>query len=146
MIRCCLVAIAIFTAIFAYNTTTYAIEGYPGSTWGEVRQDIPNNSSSDTPSNLLGQGYIEQGIDWTKWGNLFLNSYATVRYKFDTAQYDYNNSVGPGLGFSLNYIAKNGSYLRLGVEHNWETFYTNGKTDEKTIIYGRWFQWWNLKN
>ncbi|HPX62216.1 MAG TPA: hypothetical protein PLN25_10680 [Deltaproteobacteria bacterium] len=132
-------------ALLGSASTADAIEGYPGSTWGEIRQELPNQKGKDGPVNLLGQGYIEQGVDWTRWGSIFFNSYATVRYKFDTMHYDWNNSVGPGVGLALTHYTKNGGYFRLGVEHNWETFYNNGKVEEKTLIYLRWFQYWNLK-
>lgn len=137
---------AIFASILGYVASAHAIEGYPGSTWGEIRQDLPNKKGPDGPTNVIGQGYIEQGIDWVRWGNLFFNSYGTVRYKFDTMHYDWNNSVGPGLGIALTHYTKNGNQVRLGIEHNWENYFNTGRVEEKTMLYIRWFQSWNFKN
>ncbi|MDD2899192.1 MAG: hypothetical protein PHI31_10825 [Desulfuromonadaceae bacterium] len=140
-----LLLMSLITTLFGYATVAKAIEGYPGSTWGEIRQDIPNQKGKDGPYNVVGQGYIEQGIDWERWGEVFFNSYLTVRYKYDTMRYDWNNSVSPGAGLDLAYFDKSGNTLRLGLEHSFENFFNNGRVEEKTMVYVRWYKSWNLK-
>lgn len=121
-----------------------AIEGFPGSTWGELRQDFPLDRN-DNRDNLYLQGWIEQGIDWKKWGNLFLNTYATVRYEWDSQGADWNNSIGPGAGIGLSYITPKGDNIKFGCEYIYDQYYRSGETDQKVVLYMRWFTYWNLK-
>jgi hypothetical protein len=118
-----------------------AIEGFRGSTWGEARQELPQSGDS----NLLLQGWIRQGVDWAKWGNLTLNTYATLRYEVDTRGYDYNNSVGPGLGVSLEAYSPKGATGSLGVEYIWDRYTTFDESAQKVVVYANWYGWWDLK-
>lgn len=122
-----------------------AIEGFRGSTWGELRYDIPR----DLPDNLLMTGWIKQGIDWKKWGeSTTLNTYATLRYKWDTEKYDWNNSLEPGIGISIDTFSPKGLGLTAGVEYIWENRFLlddNKWYDQKTVVYVSWYGWWDLK-
>jgi hypothetical protein len=118
-----------------------AIEGFRGSTWGEARQELPQNGDS----NLLLQGWIRQGVDWAKWGNVTLNTYATVRYEVNTRGYDYNNSVGPGLGVSLEAFSPKGVTGALGVEYIWDHLFEADQLDQKVVFFVNWYGWWDLK-
>jgi hypothetical protein len=118
-----------------------AIEGFRGQTWGEARQDLPR----DGDSNLLVQGWVRQGVDWAKWGNLTLNTYGTLRYQADTEKLDYNNSIGPGLGISLEAYSPKGVVAAFGVEYLWDRFFQADRTDEKVVLYVNWYGWWDLK-
>lgn len=142
-----LLIFTLLSLIVVFPSVCPAIEGFPGSTWGELRQDLPNDEGPDGPRDLYLQGYVEQGVDWTRWGNLRFNTYGILRYKWDSEALDYNNSLGPGLGIGLLHVTPNGNYVKLGVEHIWEIFYrgANARNEEKTLLYLRWFQWWDLK-
>lgn len=130
------------TLLVGIPVCAYAIEGYPGSTWGELRKELPMH---DGQENLILDGWVEQGIDWQRWGNIRLNTYATVRYKLDSEGLDWNNSIGPGLGIALNHITPKGNQIRFGVEYINDRFFKSKRTDEKTIIFLKWFQYWDLK-
>lgn len=134
----------IFTASLAATPSAYAIEGFPGSSWGELRQDFPLNKS-DAAKNLFLQGWVEQGIDWKKWGNFYLNTYATIRYKWDSRALDYNNAIGPGAGIGISYLSPKGDNVKFGCEYIYDQYFRNGDTDQKVVLYMRWFTYWNLK-
>lgn len=118
-----------------------AIVGLRGQTWGEARQELPRNGDS----NLLLQGWLRQGVDWARWGSLTLNTYATLRYKADTERLDFNNSVGPGVGISLEAYSPKGAVAAFGVEYVWDRFFEADRTDEKVVLYVNWYGWWDLK-
>ena len=132
----------LFTLIFCLtvSTTAFSIEGFPGSTWGELRWELPKRGKD----NLMLNGWIEQGITWKKWENIRLDTYATIRYKLDTEQLDWNNSLGPGLGMGITFFAPKGDNIKLGVEYIWDRFYKTNRTDEKAVAYMRWYGWWDL--
>lgn len=136
-------AILLLIACLFVPDVVYSIEGFPGSTWGELRWEFPEEEAGQ--ENLILQGWIEQGIDWTKWGNLRLNTYATIRYKWDSEELDYNNSIGPGIGIALANIWPKGDHIKIGVEYIWDRFYKSHKTEEKAVIFMKWYGWWDLK-
>jgi len=121
-----------------------AIEGFPGSSWGELRQEFPVNRNGNR-DNLFLQGWVEQGIDWKRWGNFYLNTYATVRYKWDSQALDWNNSIGPGAGVGITYISPKGDNIKFGCEYIYDQFYRSGDNEQKVVLYMRWFTYWNLK-
>jgi hypothetical protein len=118
-----------------------AIVGFRGSTWGDLRGEMPKEGDG----NLLLNGWIKQGVDWKKWGNVTLNTYATLRYQADTEGLDYNNSVGPGLGVSLEAYSPRGAVASLGVEYIWDRYTTFDETAQKVVLYVNWYGWWDLK-
>ncbi len=145
------VLLYLFIMVLSFTSGAAAIEGFPGSTWGELRQNLPNQRGADGPRDLYLQGYIEQGIDWKHWGPLRLNTYGILRYQWDSEPLFYNNDIAPGVGIGLLHVSSMGDYVKFGVEHIWDRFYRGGgggagaHTEEKTLLYVRWFQWWDLK-
>ena len=63
-----------------------------------MRGELPK----DGEENLILMGWTRQGIDWARWGNTTLNTYVTVRYRLDSERYDWNNSIGPGVGIAFD--------------------------------------------
>ncbi len=120
------------------------IAGLRGATWGELRYEIPREGSE----NLVLDGWIKQGIDLAKWGDTSINTYAKLRYKWDTEGYDWNNLIGPAVGISLDTFVHTGLSGSLGVEYTWEKRVLGGNdfTDQKALIYVNWYGWWDLKN
>lgn len=102
-------------------------------------------------NNLLLNGWIKQGVDWTKWGNVTLNTYATLRYQADTEGYDWNNLVGPGVGISLEAFSPRGITGSVGVEYIWDRYLGVDEASpfdvnaHKIVIYVNWYGWWDLK-
>ncbi len=119
-----------------------AFEGFRGSSWGELRLDLP----SDGPDNLLTNAWIRQGADWKRWGGTTLNTYATLRLRSDTERLPWNNSVGPGLGIALDAYSEKGIVGTWGVEYLWDNYYEddNRGTEGKAVIYMNWYSWWDL--
>jgi hypothetical protein len=120
-----------------------AVVGLRGSTWGELRYQIPREG---VENNLMLDGWIRQGIDLAKWGNTTLNTYATLRYRWDTEQTDWYNSLGPGFGIALETFTARGLVGSVGAEYLWERFYEAGINDEKLLLYIGWYGWWDLKS
>ncbi len=115
-----------------------------GASWGELRYEIPKEGEE----NLVLDGWIKQGVDWAKWGNTSLNTYAKLRFKWDTEGYDWNNLMGPTLGISLDTFVPSGLSGSLGAEYAWEKHMVNGTDimDQKVLIYVNWYGWWDLKD
>jgi hypothetical protein len=141
MKRCAILIMLALPFLAVASRGAHAIEGFRGQTWGEARQELPR----DGDSNLVLQGWLRQGIDWAKWGNLTINTYATLRYQADTEKLDYNNSIGPGLGISLEAYTPKGAVAAVGVEYIWDRFFEADQTNEKVAIYVNWYGWWDLK-
>lgn len=120
-----------------------AFVGFRGATWGELRYQIPRDEGEE---NLLLDGWIRQGIDLAKWGNTTLNTYATIRYRWDTENTDWYNSLGPGVGIAFETFTAKGLVGSIGAEYIWERFYEIDKNDEKVVVFINWYGWWDLKN
>ena len=119
-----------------------AIEGFRGQTWGELRYEFPK----DGDEFFFGQGWLRQGIDWPHWGIFTLNTYATIRYRWeDSGDIDWANSIGPGAGIALELYSPKGITMSWGAEYIWDRFYRAGYTEQKAVIYMGWYGWWDLK-
>lgn len=119
----------------------HAIEGLRGSTWGDLRWDLPEEVDND----LILKGWIRQGVDWTKVGSASLTTYATVRYAWDSRGLDWNNSIGPGVGVALDAWSAKGFAGTLAVEYLVDRFYETDRTEKKVVIYMGWYGMWDLK-
>lgn len=124
------------------STAAFGIEGYPGSSWGELSWEIPKKEGDQ---NLLLQGWFVQGITWAKWGDVNLNTYATIRYKWDSQGFDFNNKVSPGVGVALEILHFKQFHIQTGVEYLWERFYQTGREEQKLWLYTNWYGWWDLR-
>ncbi|MCM2357997.1 MAG: hypothetical protein NDI77_07605 [Geobacteraceae bacterium] len=138
MVLCC-IALA---SILLSAGQAQAIEGFPGKTWGEFRyEDRLDGGGID---NTLLYGWIEQGVYWFSWREIKLNTYGTVRYKWDEKGLDWNNSVGPGVGIALEKFFPKGAYVRGGAEFLWDRLYKSGESEQKAVLYVNWYGWWDL--
>lgn len=127
--------------LLAASQPVAAVEGLRGSTWGELRWDLPREGED----NLLFNGWIKQGIDWLRSGNTTLNTYAVLRYKWDTEQLDWNNTVAPGVGISIDTYNPGGVIATIGFEYQWEKLlYGPDTMNQKAVVYVNWVGWWDL--
>jgi len=145
MRKSCIIYVLLALFCIAVPVTASAIEGYPGSSWGQLYWDIPTKEGKQ---NVVLEGWIEQGVTWVKWdkphGDILLNTYGTIRYKWDDQKYDWNNKFAPGVGVGLDiYIDQ--FHMRVGAEYLWERFYESGTEQQKVWIYTDWYGWWDLK-
>ncbi len=123
------------------SASAQAIVGLRGATWGDLRQEFHD----DLPDNLVLQGWVKQGVDWAEWRHATLNTYAALRYRVDTEGYDWNNTVGPALGLSLDLYTTKGLSATAGVEYIWDRYFESDRSDNKLAIYLGWYGWWDLK-
>jgi hypothetical protein len=139
------IAVALLCVLLC-SGSAFAIVGFRGSTWGELRGELPD----DVENNMLLRGWVKQGVDWAKWGNVTLNTYATLRYQLDTEGYDWNNLVGPGLGIALEAYSSKGVTASFGVEYMWDRYIGVDEASpfdvnaQKLVIYANWYGWWDL--
>lgn len=118
-----------------------AFVGFRGATWGELRYQIPREEGEN---NLLLDGWIRQGIDLAKWDNTTLNTYATIRYRWDMEHTNWYNSLGPGVGVAFETFNAKGLVGSIGAEYIWEHFYEIDENDEKVVVFINWYGWWDL--
>lgn len=112
-----------------------AIEGLPGSTWGQLTHDVDELTGSSA------MGYINQGVDWvTLPGAITLNTYAEFRYRFREENNDFFNSYGPAVGVELRKHV-----FKLGLDYYWERFPEVTETSNKLQYYLNWYYGWDLK-
>ncbi|WP_306534002.1 hypothetical protein [Geobacter sp.] len=142
MIRLIIVS-SLAVTLFSGALSAYAIEGYPGKTWGDLRHEMP--ISGDTKENTIFDSWIEQGVYWLKWNDIMLNTYGIVRFKWDEQASPWNNTVGPGVGIALEKFFPQGLFVRTGVEFMFDQQYETGRTDTKGVVYLNWYGWWDLK-
>lgn len=134
----------VFLTVFLFiSANTYAIEGFSGSTWGELRYE--HLARGEGESDLILRGWVKQGVDWARWGHTTLNTYLTVRYVWDSEKLDWNNSLGPGAGIEIDTYIPKGPYLSWGVEYLWDRFYRSSETEQKVVVFMNWYGNWDLK-
>jgi len=141
MNRCILRMVRLILCFLMVPGVAFAVEGFRGSTWGDLRGELPK----DGKENLILMGWTRQGIDWARWGNTTLNTYVTVRYRLDSERYDWNNSIGPGVGIAFDTYNPKGVIAMWGVEYLWDRYFESDRTDQKLVIYMGWYGWWDLK-
>lgn len=142
MVKNCSLSVLLIIFCITLPVSVYAVEGFPGHTWGELSWEIPKKNGGQ---NLTLQGWIEQGIHWVKWGDVKLNTYASLRYKWDKEKFDWNNKISPGVGVALEVFSVKQLHIRTGVEYLWERFYESGREEQKLFIYCTWYGWWDFK-
>lgn len=142
MKRHALRTVLLLLMVFVVSDGSHAIEGFRGATWGSLKYDMPK----DEENYLLLDGWFKQGVDWARWRNTSLNTYAMIRYKWDSENTPYNNVITPALGVSLDTYNPKGFIGTIGFEYQWENrFYPATETVEKAFVYLDWVGWWDLK-
>lgn len=139
--RICIAAAAAVLAAVLCASGAHAIVGFRGATWGDLRQEFPE----ELPDNLVLQGWVKQGVDWVEWRHATLNTYVALRYRWDTEGYDWNNTIGPALGLSLDLYSSKGLSATAGVEYIWDRYFESDRNDNKIALYLGWYGWWDLK-
>jgi hypothetical protein len=128
----------------AFPSAALAIDGFPGSTWGEFHFESLHPGSDD----VIADGWVRQGIGWKRWdegkANLLLDTYVTTRYYWDTRGFDWYNYFGPGCGISLDLSAPNGPAISLGVEYIYQINYHSGTDRPYTALFSNWYHWWDI--
>ena len=117
---------------------------WPGSTWGDLRWEIPNSG----PSDLVLQGWVRQGVVIYRWKPqplaFLLSTYVLVHYSVDTLGPDYNNYAGPGAGVGLDLDGVKGLQPTFAVEYAWEKNLRSPGGVQRLDFLLRWYAWWDL--
>lgn len=112
----------------------FEIEGYPGSTWGQLSYDNDEISGSGV------MGFVNQGVQWTTLpGGVALVTYAEYRHRSRNKNQEYYDAGGPAVGLEFRK-----SVFTAGVDYYWETLPVLGEKSERAQVYGSVFVDWNL--
>lgn len=113
----------------------FDIKGLPGSTWGQASYE---------KADIAGPGvigYVNQGIDWvTLPGDLTVNTFAELRYRFRQENKEFYNAHGPAVGVELRR-----SPFHLGVDYYWERYPELRESSNRLQFYLSWYHDWDLK-
>ena len=128
-------------SVLAVPSVTFAFDGFPGATWGELRFEVPTEGKLNT----IFQGWIRQGIDLKRWSeDTHLSVYGTLRYTWDSQQNTWWNDVAPGAGIAFDTYLGKKFPVTVGVEYLWDRFFVSPHTEQKVILYTNWYGWWDL--
>jgi hypothetical protein len=129
------VAAVMMSAEWCGPALGFDIEGLPGSTWGQASYEKADIAG---PGVL---GYANQGIDWTTLpGELTLNTFAELRYRFRENNKQFYNAYGPVIGVELRR-----SPWHIGMDYYWERYPELSETSNRLQFYVSWFHDWDLK-
>lgn len=134
-----LVLIIIFISVlvavpFSGPSDVFAIEGYPGATWGRLHSEIDGLNGNGAT------GFINQGIDWVDLYGVRFNTFLEYRYRLRTKNEEFYNAAGPAVGFALKK-----KEIRIGADYFWERFTDLDRTDRKATVFIEWYVDWDLK-
>jgi hypothetical protein len=137
-------AAAVALALTLASAPASAIEGLPGSTWGDLYWDVPSRGDE----NVVLEGWVRQGVAWRRWSvgraKLVLQTYGTVRYRWDSLGLDWNHYVAPGVGAAVDLALPRMPALTAGVEwvDQWNT--RSGGTTPYAAVFVDWYHAWEL--
>lgn len=121
----------------------------PGSNWTELTYNPSPIKGTVEDNNIVVQGALQQGIDWTKLGAWTLNTSVGVNYVADRNGLSYNNKISPLIGIKLRRDFASGSVdvgIRVVHQINFSGV-SPGQPKSGTgvqVYAGYWFGW-NLK-
>lgn len=122
-----------------------ALDGLPGSTWGDLSWDLPGEGDRD----VILQGWVRQGVAWRRWrageAALVLQTYGTVRYRWDRLGLPWNDHVAPGLGAAVDLAAPRMPALTAGVEWVDAWHVRSGSTTPYGALFLDWYHWWDFR-
>jgi len=125
-------------------SAVHAVEGLPGSAWGNIYWEVPKNGDN----NLILEGWVRQGVAWEKWQkdttSFQLTTYLTARYKWDSEKLDWNNYFGSAVGIALDMESAQGTLLSWGIEYVWENNIRTGDHTQRINVFMIWYFWWDL--
>lgn len=128
-------AIFIFSIFFAVPTSAFEVQGFPGSSWGQITYD----NDKLTGSGLMGN--INQGVEWftLPWDVRF-TTFAEYRLRTRAHNKTYYDTRGPAFGIDFRK-----SIFSFGMAYYWEYFPELNTTSKNREIYLTWYYDWDLK-
>lgn len=135
MKRVVLTAISTVMLSAGWSGSASGIEAFPGSAWGRASYEQADIAG---PGVL---GYFNQGVDWiTLPGELTLNTFAELRYRFRENNKEFYNAYGPAIGMELRRAP-----WHVGVDYYWERYPELNETSNRLQIYVSWYHDWDLR-
>jgi len=93
---------AILAVLLAVTSVTASAQlAMPGSSWSELTYNPSPIRGTPEDGNIIFQGSIQQGIDWSKHGAWTFNTFAQLNYVADKNELFYNNKLSPMIGVKL---------------------------------------------
>lgn len=115
---------------------------FPGLIWGDVRYPGAHDPVED--NDLVAEGAIEQGIDWTRVGGFgTLNTFAVVDYVADTEGLEYYRSVGVGVGVKLKIPVGKVGLVQVGARYIRDYRWESDVTHDVLMAFVNWSAWWD---
>jgi len=113
--------------------------GYPFSSWGEIRcQD------SDIEESLIGDGYLEQGVDVFESYNWTLTPFIGLRFtQSNDGDHYWNNKVGPWFGVKAKrpFEFFPGSWGEISIGIRGEYYYYTSNERDNDFVAAIFLQW-----
>jgi hypothetical protein len=108
--------------------------GYPGSTWGGFSRDLDNTEGNGT------QGWVQQGVDWTKLpGDITVNTAGAFYWRFRNKNQPFYNASGPAV---IGRLVK--GPVALGMEFFWQRYAELDHNAKNFSLFGSWYDKWEL--
>jgi hypothetical protein len=136
---------ALAAACLAPPTSTSAVVGFPGSSWGNFYQEFSRPGVNEA----ILQGWIRQGVAWGRWQagdvRFVLQTYGTFRYWWDGLADSWNNYLAPGAGVAVDFTAPNLPLATAGVEYVYQWSYRSGVSEPYWAPFLNWYHWWDIR-
>ncbi|GMQ94912.1 MAG: hypothetical protein BMS9Abin13_022 [Patescibacteria group bacterium] len=121
---------------------------YPWNMWTETTYDFHGKRREG----LKFDGYVEQGVDWRRFGSWTLNTFVGARFTLSDRRDQYwNNKYGPWFGVKIrrNVSLSDGSWgvMSIGIRSEHYRYRGNGslESDNRGVVYIQWSAGGNLK-
>jgi hypothetical protein len=136
IVSCLLVIFLLAVAGVVYAETPI---GYPWSSWGEVTKSLGN---TNIDQGLKFDGYLEQGVDWTKISGVTVNTFVGIRGTLSDHSAEYwNNKWGPSIGAKLKldgkpFTSQSWASTAVGVRYEYLDYIKSGiGSDNRVIVF-----------
>jgi hypothetical protein len=125
---------------FGWQPVTNKASRFPGSSWAAI-----GNISPVEHGNVIGQGYIAQGIVAKRFARATLVPYGEMTVSRDSKHFDWDNKVISGAGMKAIY-PHSGLYTELGAAYLHENRFNSGRSAGGLTIFMNASLGWNLLN
>lgn len=125
---------------FGWQPVTNKTNRFPGSSWAAV-----GNISPVEHGNIIGQGYVSQGVVVKRFTKATLVPYGEVTFTRDSKHFDWDNKVVSGAGIKAVF-PRSGLYSELGAAYLHESRFDSGRSAGGLTLFMNVSFGWNLLN
>jgi len=113
-----------------FSTSSFAIEGFPGSIWSRSTKDF------NDVEGLGNQGNLTQGVQWVTlpW-DIPVVTYGAYRWRVRELNKTYYDAYGPAAGIEFTK-----EFIRWGAEYEWQRYPKLNERSKNFSIYATWFK------